>query len=268
MILAAKVSITAPHTVACICAQGLGQIATDLGDTHPHSHKSTSHTAHPEAELIQCHPLNQFNLAFIPDIWVLIYTLCQVGLPLKEWRGHLDNQHKEVFDHLWKGFKNDIHQLPAVISSLDLGDPNVVREWQAGQAPVRGIRIENRLYCPLKAGGSPCHEVVGTMSSFATHLSKVHKDTSWKPSGQERRTYIYECQTIFQGVHQRYFQVFMGLLLGSASKPHKAPLHQSKQPVLHTEQHQEKTTFNICIKLCQKWTFDVFLWKIMENIQK
>ena len=38
--------------------------------------------------------------------------------------------------------------------------------------------------------------------------------------------------------------------------------------LVNSHLHQEKTTFNIRIKLCQKWTFDVFLWKITENIQK
>jgi hypothetical protein len=79
-------------------------------------------------ELIQSHPLDLFGLAFNPDIQVLICTLCQVGLCPTEWRGHLEKKHKEVFDHLQKECKNNLHRLPEVISSLDLGDPNVLRE--------------------------------------------------------------------------------------------------------------------------------------------
>ncbi|KAF9780644.1 hypothetical protein BJ322DRAFT_1112646 [Thelephora terrestris] len=216
-----------------ICDNDFGSNIIDLGDTHPYSQESTSH---PEAELIQPHPLDLFGLAFNSDIGVLICTLCQVGLPPMEWRGHLETKHNEVFDLLRKKFKNDIHQLPELISSLGLGDPDVVRGRQAGQAPVRGIKIERGFYCPIEAGGSPCHEVVGTLNSFATHLSRAHKDANWKPSVEERRTYTCDYQTIFQGVHRRYFRVFAGLSPGSASEAYKALIHHSKQPILHPEQ--------------------------------
>jgi len=193
-------------------------------------------TPGPEAPLESPSPLDRFGLAVNMELGVLTCTDCLTGLAPDEWKGHMSNRHANAFKSIKRGFPALHEALEPAIDAYNLKDPDAVRNQRPGRAPVKGIRVNTGFYCPVLVDGSACNKVVGTESSFSTHLSRDHTGSEKKPNPCERKMYTCEYQTVFLGSHRRYFLVRTGVVEGSTIGAYELFLQNFKSAAPLAEQ--------------------------------
>lgn len=215
--------------------------------------------ADPTTSLIQPSPLDEFGLAVNEDVKVLICTICHIGIPPGDWKGHLEHKHWAAVQQVRKTSPEYYEELPVAITHLGLRDPLEARQRHAGLAPVEGIKVKTGYYCPVQVGGSPCHKVTGTPGSFTAHLSSDHKGASGKPVPADREKYACDYQTIFDGKHRRYFRVFTGLSQAPTTGPYRAFLQQFKSSAHHAAQADAVSKTHELSSLLRVTKWDVFV---------
>ena len=211
-----------------------------------------------EESLVQPTPLDHFGLAVNIGLGVLTCTICCTGLVSEEWTGHMLNKHKPAFTNSKKHFPTEFGEVKDILAKFNFGNPVEVRLQKSGQAPVKGIKVHTGFYCPVMVGGSTCRAVMGTMSTFANHLSKAHKNAAGKPDPNQRSFYSCNYQTIFEGKYKQYFMVQAGLTEEPTMGPYEMFIKTYKPTLPYAAQNVEPETRDLP-SLLRVTHWDVFV---------
>jgi Orsellinic acid/F9775 biosynthesis cluster protein D len=184
-------------------------IAIDMGDISGELMDCESDPA--GKELLQPYPLEEFGLAFNLEVKVLVCTGCETGILPNEWKGHLHAQHRAAYQNLCNTFSKEVFgAVEQAITSFAPTDADTAKMRPGALPPVFGIKVESGYYCPVIVDGSPCHKAAGTLKTLQNHFSASHKGSQDIPKPKDRAKYACDYQSIFRGVHRRFFRVIAG----------------------------------------------------------